>query len=245
MTGLRQWWRLHHLWFWLAIVTLGVLLGLVALSVVHLQERADQTAEALDRARQGSAIRQSTIDLLQQQQEMLRDQILGLGEEPAVPEDAMPSGPPGPAGPPGRAPTVTEVMIAVQAYLQANPPPAGRPPNDEEIAAAVASYCSSGLCEGPEGPQGGSGPAGPQGPGPSDEQIAAAVAAWCGDGRCQGDPGPQGEPGATGPRGSQGPAGEPPLSWTFTAQGNRTFLCTRTSPFDPDQPTYRCERTDQ
>lgn len=86
-----------------------------------------------------------------------------------------------------------------------------RPASMDELVAAVSLFCGPTSCIGPQGPQG---PAGPQGP-----------------------TGPQGETGAAGPAGPPGEPGPAPQSFTFTAQGQRTFECT-----DPDgDGAYTCQ----
>jgi hypothetical protein len=125
---------------------------------------------------------------------------------------------PGPQGEPGRPPSPEEIQAAVDAYLEANPPPAGRPPTASEVAAAVSEY----LIENP--PEPGrpptaeeiaaavetyfaanpppAGPAGEPGRGPTAEEIRAAVDAYLAE-----NPPPAGPPGAEGPTGPTGPAG--------------------------------------
>jgi len=186
----------------------------------------------------------------------LASQVESLGATPAVsaPEavkgDKGDRGPQGERGPVGPGPSADQVRQAVAAYLAANPPAVGRPPNDAEIAAAVAAYCGKvGGCrgatgaQGPAGRQGESvaGPAGPQGepgPRPTDDQVSAAVSGWCAaNNGCAGPVGPAGAAGATGP---QGPQGSPVGSWTFTfglteyrcsdSDGNGAYECTAITP---------------
>lgn len=254
-------------WWLVGQIVLGLILGLVAVAVVQLLDRTTEAEEALARAREGSQVRQSAIELLEQDTDQLRDQLVELGEVPETPDREFPDvveGPSGPQGEPGRPPTTAEVRRAVAAYLTTNPPRPGRAPTEAEIAAAVAAFCAAGACEGEVGPAGSTGPVGPpgpqgetgaqgpvgeqgpQGPGPTDEQLAAAVADFCADGRCVGEPGPQGEPGddSTVP-GPQGEGGEPPVSWTFEDRTGRTYTCVREDGFDPDSPRYVCTSEDK
>src|ERR1044072_4534413 len=121
---------------------------------------------------------------------------------------------------------------------------------------------------GPAGPQGGQGPAGtsgvpgpagPQGnpgvPGPAGvpgaegpkgsngEPGTTGAAGQNGQDGATGPAGPQGEtgpPGATGERGPAGADGQPPLSWPYAEVLGGEDTCSRTSPFDPSNPTYAC-----
>lgn len=180
-------------WWLVGQIILGVALGLVVVAVMQLLDRTRQAEQALAESREGSQLRQSAIELLEEDTDQLRDQLVELGETPTTPDRDFPDvvegpeGPQGPRGPGGRPPTQIEVRRAVAAYLTANPPRPGRPPTDAEIAAAVAAFCAAGECEGDTGP------AGPQG-----ETVVGPQGA-------QGPAGPQGE---TGPQGPQGPQGE-------------------------------------
>lgn len=130
--------------------------------------------------------------------EVLREQVIDLGEEPDAPpaEDLVdspvdvqpipgPQGPEGPRGPVG---------------------PEG-PPGPIGIA---------GL-DGKDGAAGISGNTGPVGP-PGAEGVEGAAGA-------AGPVGPTGPAGPAGPAGSTGPAGPGPSSFTFS-QGPQTWVCT-------------------
>lgn len=126
---------------------------------------------------------------------------------------------------PPLAPTDDQIYAAVDKWLTANPPPAGRVPNQGELIRAatealktlgwpptenrireiVIGYIASNadLFRGKQGENA------------TDEQVRAAVAAFCGqapspcagpEGK-QGDIGPTGPPGPTGPVGPTGPSG--------------------------------------
>lgn len=124
----------------------------------------------------------------------------------------------GAQGVPGPPPSAEEIRAAVDAYLAANPPPAGRPPSASEVAAAVASY----LIANPPAPgrpptageiaaavetyfadnpprAGVDGRDGAPGRPPTAEEIRAAVDAYLAE-----NPPPAGAPGATGDQGVQG-----------------------------------------
>ncbi|WP_022886350.1 collagen-like protein [Glaciibacter superstes] len=83
----------------------------------------------------------------------------------------------------------------------------------------------------------GVGVAGPSGVVGADGQDGASGAA-----------GPAGPPGAAstvpGPAGANGVDGQPPLSWTYSDALDVTYLCTRTTPFDPAAPRYECAPTE-
>lgn len=142
-----------------------------------------------------------------------------------------------------------QIEQAVALYCQSAV--CGTGPSAAQVAQAVASYCdSNGKCAGPSGPSGIVGPSGapgtagpqgatgPQGPAGVDganataQQVADAVATYCSE-----------HNGCAGPVGPPGPAGlpgEPPVSWTYQDILGGQHSCTRTDPFDPAAPTYRC-----
>ena len=145
------------------LAVLTFLAALVAVSVNNAQLRAEN--QAMFAAYQ-SAVADANA---------LRDQLIDAGEDPVVtpPAEAdhspgilAPS--PGPQGPRGAA---------------------GRSVTAEEIAAAVAAFCASNACL---GPQGLTGP-----PGATGSQGAPGM---------QGPPGEQGATGPTGAAGAPGPA---------------------------------------
>ncbi|MPZ27552.1 MAG: hypothetical protein GEV12_14380 [Micromonosporaceae bacterium] len=152
----------------------------------------------------------------------------------------------GPAGPPGPPPSDEQVAEAVALILATNPPERGRPPTMQEIADAVAIH----LAANP--PQ-----RGERGPAPTREQITNAVAAFLlanpPPAGPTGEPGEDGEDGEDGAPGADstvpGPAGEPPLSWTFTTTDvlgqPTTHRCVRDEPFDPNAPTYTCAEAEE
>lgn len=125
----------------------------------------------------------------------------------------------GEPGDDGRDATPAQVTRAVVRYCDANGScqgpdgergrrgPAGPPPAQTAILAAVTTYCADGACRGPVGPQGPMGDIGGPGRPPTMEEIAQAVQAYCAaHNGCQGPPGPQGP---AGPAGNNGPRGEP------------------------------------
>ncbi|MGH2690382.1 MAG: hypothetical protein ACRDKW_16475 [Actinomycetota bacterium] len=134
---------------------------------------------------------------------------------------------------------VRDVEALRQQVLEAGEVPVVPPPEDRiedlpELVGPIGPRGFPGL-PGPPGLPGEVGPAGanstvpgPQGPAGADSTVS----------------GPQGPAGADstipGPAGPAGAAGEPPLSWTFTFPPGIEHTCTRTDPFDPDQPTYTC-----
>lgn len=212
-----------------AVITAAAL-GLGGYSLAAFQLRANEQAARVDEA-------VSAVD-------QLCRQVRDLGGYCVV-DPAELRGEPGPEGPPGPPPSDEQVMEAVAAYLAEHPIEPGRPPTMAEISAAVAAY----LAE-HEPPQG------ERGPGPSPEQVAGAVAAYLlaspppagpeGPEGPVGPAGPTGDPGVPGADGRDGADGQPPTSWTFTYQPwpvgpPVTYECTRTEPFDPQAPTYRCQ----
>jgi hypothetical protein len=98
-------------------------------------------------------------------------------------------GPPGPAGPP---PTDEQVAAAVEDFFRLNPVEDGESPSPAAIAAAVTNY----LAEHP--PE-----QGEPGPAPTAEQIAAAVETYL-----LANPAPAGPPGPAGADGADGEDGE-------------------------------------
>nr|DAV95617.1 MAG TPA: hypothetical protein [Caudoviricetes sp.] len=93
----------------------------------------------------------------------------------------------------GRAPTATEIAVAVKAYCITNQ--CSESPTSAQVSAAVASYCASGNCKGGDGKNA------------SDEQVAAAVARYCANGKCKGETGATGATGAAGLSGLNGANG--------------------------------------
>lgn len=216
---LRAWWRSNHVTWWLTIVVLSSVLGFVSVQVWDLTVEAARTQQLLDAARQQSQLRQEAINLLQNDLQAQREQIIDLGEEPATADRDFPDiiegpqgeqGERGETGPRGRPPTMAEVRVAVSDYLRANPPADGRPPTDAEIAVAVVNYCAiGGRCVGPTGPQGERGEIGPIGlqgePGPQGPAGEPGTDGADGATGPQGPPGPAGAAGPTGPQGEPGP----------------------------------------
>lgn len=147
----------------------------------------------------------------------LRVQVQQLGGTPVV------------RGEPGQNATDEQVSAAVQGYLQAHPPAAGRAPTPSEVAAGVASYCAANTCQGPAGATGTA----------SDAQVASAVSTFCAARTgCTGPPGAQGETGAAG---ATGQAGSPPSGFTIELQGNKVLTCTPDTPAGPgSSPHYTC-----
>lgn len=82
-------------------------------------------------------------------------------------------GPEGPVGPQGPPPTEAQILAAVAAVYQANPPAAGRTPTTPEVAQLVADYL---IANPPQ--RGEPGIRGEQGPGPTEAQVLAAVEVW-------------------------------------------------------------------
>lgn len=144
-------------------------------------------------------------------------------------------------GAPGPAPSVAQVQAgvravlaqnpglvgeplntAVAAWLTANPPSPGEPgraATGAEILVAVQTVCADAACVGEPGEDG------QDAPPVTDEQVQAQVAAYCdARGECRGEP---------------GSAGQPPLSWVWTA-GDRMYTCRRDDPFDLAAPRYTC-----
>lgn len=119
------------------------------------------------------------------------------------------------------APTDDQIYAAVDKWLDANPPPAGRTPNQGELIRAatealkilgwpptedrirdiVIGYIASNadLFKGEQGESA------------TDEQVRVAVAAFCGQAPspCAGPQGQKGDTGETGPPGPTGPIGPP------------------------------------
>jgi len=98
-------------------------------------------------------------------------------------------GPQGPAGPP---PTDEQVAAAVADFFQRNPVEDGESPSPAAIAVAVTNYLAANPPE-----------QGEPGPAPSAEQIASAVEAYLIE-----HPAPAGPPGPAGPAGADGEDGE-------------------------------------
>lgn len=106
--------------------------------------------------------------------------------------------------------TTAPAPEVIQQYIEGTPGVPGRPPTTTEINDAVRGYC--GTRGDCRGVQGEPGPPG------ADSTV----------------PGPQGDPGPA------GVDGQPPQSWTYSDPLGFTYTCTRTTPFDPTAPTYRC-----
>lgn len=93
----------------------------------------------------------------------------------------------------GRAPTNSEIALAIKTYCLTNK--CSENPTSAQVMSAVAAYCSGGICNGTNGRNA------------SDEQIATAVAKYCATGLCKGDRGSTGATGATGAVGANGANG--------------------------------------
>lgn len=180
----------RHLWIFGGLIVVGVLVFFAS----WLIDRAAMRAK---------------LDEYVAVSEQLADQLRSVGEVPEV-DPPEPDEPPAPVAtddairaqvsdyfadnPPAQPPTVAEVTRIVARIYRENPPQdgkrgkPGRPGQDataEQVADAVADYCSAAQCRGAQGPS------------PTSEEIAAAVAAYCGErGEC------------TGPRGENGPRGD-------------------------------------
>ncbi|WP_218044411.1 collagen-like protein [Paramicrobacterium chengjingii] len=104
----------------------------------------------------------------------------------------------GPQGEPGRAPTSSEIAVAVSNYCTVNgcrgaDGQDGEPPTPEQVAEAVTAYCAAN--NGCQGPVGETGPQGPQGEqGAPGESITGP----------QGPVGPKGDTGSAGSDGKDG-----------------------------------------
>ncbi len=81
-------------------------------------------------------------------------------------------------------------------------------------------------------------------PGPAGADGKDGVDGQQGSDGLDGSPGPIGMTGADGAAGTPGTNGEPPVSWKFSWM-NQDYTCTRTDPFDPNAPTYRCEQDEE
>lgn len=128
------------------------------------------------------------------------EQLKALGwtcvKDPAELQGA--EGPPGPAGPP---PTDEQVAAAVADFFQRNPVEDGESPSPAAIAAAVTNY----LAEHP--PE-----QGEPGPAPTAAQIASAVEAYL-----IANPAPAGPPGPAGADGEDGEDGHTPTAEELAA----------------------------
>ncbi len=225
---------------WYAIALAGLLIFIVVGSAYWT---SNQNSDLQGQIKQSEASRAGLSNAV----DALAGQVKSLGVEPIVsdamqvtPVAALPgpkgdkgdkgdpgSGFAGPPGPQGPAPTFDQVRDAIQFYLALNPPPAGRPPTDQEVAAAVNNFCAArGGCIGPKGdtvigpdgkpgdtvvgPQGNPGqsivgPQGATGPPPTDAAVLGAITTYCSaHANCMG---PKGDTGAIGAAGVPGPAG--------------------------------------
>lgn len=95
---------------------------------------------------------------------------------PGPPGPSGPGGPQGPQGGAGERGSDGAQGAPGSAGANGKDGAPGRPPTAEEIASAVAAYCSTGACQGAKGDTGATGATGP---GPTDDQIASAVMAYC------------------------------------------------------------------
>ena len=99
-------------------------------------------------------------------------------------------------------PTDAQVAAAVASYCTTNGRCDPKSPSAAQVALAVSEYCSTrGECQGPDGNDGNdgaTGATGPAGQNATPEQIMSAVQQYCSDGRCRG---PQGETGIAGANG--------------------------------------------
>lgn len=174
-----------HRWIWLAVVLIVVGMGYYVWTTE--EESADLRTVVAG----------------------LADQVTGLGGTPKVAPPDEPDEPVVPIAsddairtqvadyfadhPTAQPPTVDEVTRIVARIYREDPPKdgkrgkPGRPGQDataEQVAAAVADYCSAERCTGAQGAQG---------PSPTSEEIAAAVTAYCAEhGECRGADGTDG-----------------------------------------------------
>lgn len=177
----------------------GVLVGLVAARLVHLDDDLDESVHKQE--------------ALAEAVDALRSQVFAEGEQPVAPapERIVDQGPAGERGPRGdvgergRPPTDAEIDAAVSRYCLENScvGAPGPGPSAEQVRAAVESYCTVNGCG-------------------DVSQVAAAVRDYCSSGACTGQDGTDGAPGPVGPT---GPAGPPVGSFTFEGIGNRSYLC--------------------
>jgi len=221
--------------YWLVVAALAIGFAILLLIMYDLTGR-------ISNSEQTSESRQTAIDLLADDVRTLRQQVEDTGHEPAVPDpgdrvedipdvevregpagDRGPAGPPGvagptgPPGPTGGTGSQGDQGLPGATGSEGQPGTPGEPGTDGEPGAT--------------GPQGGTGPQGPAGePGPEGAPGPSGP---------QGEPG---EPGEPGPDGEPGTDGEPPQSWTFSYL-TFSYVCERTDPFDPANPTYTCAVT--
>lgn len=99
----------------------------------------------------------------------------------------------GPNGKDGRAPSNSEIQVAVKAYCSTNK--CSESPTSAQVMTAVASYCDNSKCKGTDGKSA------------SDDQVALAVAKYCASGKCKGDAGAAGANGTDGINGTNGTDG--------------------------------------
>lgn len=189
---LRHLTRSHLLIIGVAAIAVLFLLGSVFVAQLGRQEARDQTG-AVEQQRDATAAQAQS--LAEQIKAACRDGSLAgpiCTQAAQVAAEPIP-GPQGPRGEPGPPPTAEQIQSAVDAYLAANPPPAGRPPTAAEVAAAVASYLT----------------ANPPAPGrpPTAAEIADAVEVYFAN-----NPPPAGEPGENGRDGRDGEDGRPPTA---------------------------------
>jgi len=232
------------------LVVLFVLMSLATFAQSYLngladQKRAEVAAERAERERAEKDLLGRRVNESREQTKDLIEQVKRLGKDPVVSTGELP-----PATVPSterlttedievavadyfqrfpiRVPQVSTAVIQseVAAYLTQNPPPAGRPPTDREVAEQVVSYLTRNPPPaGPRGVPGDTGPSGAAGTNGTDGTDGRGIASAALDGcelvltftdgttrRLGPICGPKGEPGAegaTGPEGPEGPAGPP------------------------------------
>lgn len=218
---------------WVALALGAVVIAALVWVLILFQAAADRSR---DRQAQIDALAVAH-DQLVADYEDLYEQAVGEGVEPRVPEPedipesprvttvvgprgAMgpagapgmvgPRGEPGPPGAPGDPGVDGADGAPGEAGVDGEAGVPGPGPTAEQIAAAVADYCTTtGACVGPQGPTGADGTTGPAGPaGP------------------QGPAGPAGADGATGPPGPAGTDGKGIAS--LACQDDTTWLVTYT-----------------
>ena len=127
--------------------------------------------------------------------------LIEAGKQP------VPTPEPGPAGEPGPAPSDEQVAAAVTTYCTVHDCDG---PTAEEVALAVASYCDGhGDCTGPRGAP------------PTDAQILAQTRTFCAShGDCRGRAGTDGQDGANGTDGVDGKDGRGITATQINDQGH-------------------------
>lgn len=128
----------------------------------------------------------------------------------------------------GQLPTQAQVSAAVAEYCSSGVCDA-RQPSTQEILDAIEAYCANGICRGQDGTN-----AKPI----TAEQIFAAVNSYCSDGKCRGPAGQsvKGDTGATGAIGATGPRGESTQLGCVvrTSNGTTTRYVSYKYPSEPD-----------